>query len=115
MSRMLTRRLTHLAAVRTADGAGGFLESWVVQGAIWCEVRMRSGDLKQTEFGERPRLKVRILTRAVPPDHPARPRPGDHLQEGSRIYLVEAVHESDVQGHYLAILASELPAEEAGV
>ncbi|GIT91818.1 tail protein [Jannaschia pagri] len=112
MSRTFNRRMTHQVPVDTADGAGGFVRTWVSRGALWCEIRMRSGSLKATEFGDTARLKVRILTHAVPSDHDARPWPGHRMLDGPRTFVIDAVHESDSAGRYLTILATEMP--EAG-
>lgn len=113
MARQFTRRLEHMVAVRSDDGGGGYSEEWQVRGALWCEVRMRSGDLRETEFGQTPRQKLRIVTRAVPQDHPARPWPGHRLRDGKRVYVVDAVHEGDAAGITLAILADEASEAEA--
>ncbi|MEM8851728.1 MAG: head-tail adaptor protein, partial [Pseudomonadota bacterium] len=76
-------------------------------GAIWAEVRMRSGDLRDTEFGETPRLKLRVTTHAVPEGHVMRPVVGDRVRDGARSYQVSAVHEGDGAGRTLALLVSE--------
>ncbi|TFL18596.1 head-tail adaptor protein [Jannaschia formosa] len=107
MARHLPRRLVHEVPLRVEDGAGGWVQSWEARGAHWCEVRMRSGDLKATEFGRTPRLGVRILTHAVPQDHVARPWPGHRLTDGLRRYIVDAVQESDAGGRFMTILAAE--------
>ena len=111
MGRTFSRRLIHEAPVEVPDGAGGFLQSWTALGALWCEVRLRSGGLKPSEFGRRPQLQVRITTHAVPQDHPARPWPGHRLIDGRRIFLVQAVQESDLRDRSLTILANEIPTE----
>ncbi|MEM7487738.1 MAG: head-tail adaptor protein [Pseudomonadota bacterium] len=107
MSRVFSRRLLLERAERQPDGAGGYARMWSVLGAIWAEVRMRSGDLRDTEFGETPRLKLRITTPAMPEGHAMRPRVGDRLRDGERLYEVSAVHESDGIGRTLVLLASE--------
>ncbi|PWJ19149.1 head-tail adaptor protein [Jannaschia seohaensis] len=107
MPRQLTRRLTHEAPTRVEDGAGGWTRSWEMRGAHWCEVRMRSGQLRPTEFGRTPRLAVRIVTHAVPQDQPTRPWPGHRLSDLGRGYIVDAVHENDPNDRYMTILASE--------
>jgi hypothetical protein len=67
---------------------------------------MRSGGLKDTEFGRTPRLTLKITIHALPQDHPSRPWPGHRLVDGSRRYGVDAVHEGG-DGRWLTVLASE--------
>jgi hypothetical protein len=77
-------------------------------GGLWAEVRMRSGALRATEFGDTPRLTLRITTHALPEGHEGRPVPGDRLRDGGRLYEVEAAHESDGRGRMLTVLAAEV-------
>ena len=111
MPRVFTRRLVLTTPVRVPDGAGGFVREWRTRGALWAEVRMRSGGLRHGEFGRMPRLQVRIVTHALPEGHVMRPVPGDRLMDRSRALEVEAIHESDRRT--MTILASEVPVEEA--
>jgi len=39
----LNRKLELEAPVRTADGAGGYTETWAALGSLWAEVTARSG------------------------------------------------------------------------
>lgn len=112
MGRRFTRRLGHFSPVRTPDGAGGYVETWDEKGALWCEVRLRSGGLKATEFGITPRLQVRILTHAMPQTHEARPWPGHRLVDGQRSFVVDAVQEAEGAGRHLTILATEVQTGE---
>ncbi|CTQ34239.1 head-tail adaptor protein [Jannaschia rubra] len=107
MAKVFGRRLILLAAGRTADGGGGFRRGWDARGGLWAEVRMRSGGLAHDEFGRAPRLRLRITTHGLPVGHPMRPAPGDRLQDGARLFEVEAVH--DGERRHLVILASEVP------
>ncbi|MEL6587053.1 MAG: head-tail adaptor protein [Pseudomonadota bacterium] len=113
MGRVFTRRLVHQVAVRTPDGAGGHTRRWEERGAIWGDVRMRSGGLGQSDFGHSPRLRLRILTHFVPHGHPTRPEPGQRLRDGARIFAVEAVQETEGRAKHLVVLASEIAASEA--
>ena len=54
MGQVYTRRLTLEVPVRTPDGGGGQVRGWEERGAIWADVRMRSGGLKHSEFGRTP-------------------------------------------------------------
>ncbi|SFI38596.1 head-tail adaptor protein [Jannaschia pohangensis] len=106
MTRVNSRRLRLMGPVRTADGGGGFTETWVERGALWGEVLMRSGALPNSDFGQLPRLQVRINTVAMPEGHAMRPKVGDRLLDGSRSYEVEAVHEADRR--MMTVLAREM-------
>lgn len=110
MVRRFNRYLKLQAQTRRDDGAGGFVRVWEARGGLWAEVRMRSGDLRHTEFGRTPRLLLRITTPELAEAHPMRPLPGDRLLDGRRVFEVEAVHEGDRR--VLVILAAELPGEE---
>ena len=59
------------------------------------------------ELGAIPDLRLRITVRSVPFDHPNRPVPGDRFREGDRLYAIDAVHEADHKGRYLACFARE--------
>ena len=113
MRRHFTRRLVRMVARRTSDGAGGFDRDWVPSGAIWADVKVRSGGQRTTELGEEPRLRLRIVTHAVPVGHAARPGAGDRLLDGSRLYEVEAVHEADAERRYLTCFANEVTERRA--
>lgn len=108
MRRAFTRRLTRLVQVRVADGAGGYTSTWEARGGIWADVKAGSGSARVTELGEEPRLRVRILTPAVPQGHDARVEPGNRLQEGTRLFEVEAVHEADQTGRVLVLFSREI-------
>ncbi|MGB3406876.1 MAG: head-tail adaptor protein [Jannaschia sp.] len=112
MAKVFTRRLIHQVPIQIADGGGGYVETWEVRGAHWCEVRMRSGALKETEFGLTPRLQVRITTRGIPQSHEARPWPGHRMLDAARIFSVEAVQEADGEDRYLTILATEVTSDQ---
>ena len=112
MARVFTRRLVRQVPVDTSDGSGGRRRHWEERGALWAEVKMRSGALKQTEFGQTPRLQVRITTYLVPQEHETRPEVGQRLRDGARLFAIEAVHDGD--GRYLTILASEVHGSEVG-
>lgn len=110
MSRVFTRRLVLSVPEESADGSGGTRRDWTERGALWAEVRMRSGTLRATEFGRTPRLQVRIRTHELPDGHSMRPTTGDRLRDGARTFEVQAVHSSDRR--VLAVLASEIPIAE---
>ena len=90
-----------------ADGAGGFVETWVPRGNHWASVSARSGGGKTLEFGAASTLSLRITVREAPQGHPARPAPGERFVDGVRIYLIQAVHEADEAPGYLICFAQE--------
>ena len=110
MGKVFTRRLVLSRADESADGAGGTTRDWRERGALWAEVRMRSGGLAVTEFGRSPRLQVRITTHELPEGHEMRPGPGDRLRDGLRTFEVQAVHCGDRR--FLVVLASEVVVAE---
>lgn len=106
MTRVFTRRLVLSSIEEVPDGAGGVSRDWIERGAMWCEVRLRSGSLRQTEFGRTPRLQVRITTHELPEGHPMRPANGDRLRDGAKLFEVQAVHSGERR--FVVILASEV-------
>lgn len=110
MPRVFTRRLVLSGLEETPDGAGGTRHAWLERGALWAEVRMRSGALAASEFGRTPRLQVRITTHELPEGHPMRPALGDRLRDGLRTFEVQAVHSGERR--FLVVLANEVPAAE---
>ncbi len=57
-------------------------------------------------------MPLRIVVRAAPEGHPARPEPGQRLVEGARRYRILAVAETDAAGLYLTCFAREEAAHE---
>ena len=108
MRRTFTRYLVRHVPVDRPDGAGGTLRGWERRGAFWGEIRIRSARLRVTDVGADPRLRLRITIHSVPEDHPNRPVQGDRFREGGRTYEIEAVHEADRKGRYLACLVHEV-------
>ncbi len=89
-----------------ADGAGGFAQSWVTRGHHWGQVKSSSGSARSGEFGPISKLNLRILLRDAPQGHAARPNAGERFVDGTRIYAIQAVHESDPG--YLTCFAQEV-------
>ncbi|MEM6618561.1 MAG: head-tail adaptor protein [Pseudomonadota bacterium] len=92
---------------RVADGAGGFSETWVLRGNLWGDVVVRGVSEADAAAGEFSRVRYRITLRGAQEGDPARPRVGDRLVSGSRIFDVEAVTEKDATGRYLVAWARE--------
>lgn len=103
----LTRRLVLESVTRNADGAGGFVESWMPLGELWAELRPRSGGERDREDVGVSRLDVKVTVRAAPVGSSQRPEAGQRLREGSRIFRILAVTEPDLAGRFLTCLARE--------
>ncbi len=103
----LTRALVLETPVREPDGAGGFLTGWQVLGTHWAEVLPQAAG-RQAEEGLAPvRPRHRITLRAAAPGSPARPRAGQRLREGTRIFAIRAVSERDAAGRFLVCFTEE--------
>ena len=103
----LLRRLVLETAERVADGSGGYAEDWVPLGVVWADVRPRGGREDFVAGRPRPRVRYRVLVRAVPPEAPSRPRPGQRFRDGARVPRILTVTESDQWGRFLEIVAEE--------
>lgn len=103
----LPRKLILEGSVRTADGAGGYSETWQALGVLWGDISVRSGG----EVGGRDvplsAVTYRIVLRAAPYGAPSRPKPDQRLREGSRIYRIQAVADHDPNPRYLTCYAIE--------
>ena len=103
----LTRAMVLEAPVRLPDGAGGFTAGWQALGTLWAEVVPASGGRGSGEGLAPHRPRHRITVRAAPPGTPSRPRAGQRLREGARIFAITAVTERDVGGRDLVCFAEE--------
>lgn len=103
----LSRALVLEEAVRVADGAGGYEETWQLVGTLWAEVVARTGrDLAGEEI-VLTSVRYRITVRSSAPGNPTRPRPDQRFREGSRIFAIEAVADREPQGLYLTCFCRE--------
>lgn len=100
----MNRRLLLEAPERLEDGAGGFSEIWVPLGHVWAAVETRGAG---READQAARLLLKITMRAVAQEAEARPDPTMRFRDGERLYLIEAVHESDPSGRTLTCFAVE--------
>lgn len=103
----LNRPLALEAAQRAPDGAGGFVQVWQGLGMLWAEVSARSGGDAEGEGVSLGRATYRITLRAAAQDSPARPKPGQRLRDGVRVFSILAVTERDPEGRYLIAWAEE--------
>jgi head-tail adaptor len=107
MSFRLDRLMVLEAASRVADGAGGYSQSWSERGMLWAAVRPGSGRADEVGLVAQSLLPLRIVVRAAPVGHSARPAPGQRLVEGDRRYRILAVAEADAAGRFLTCFARE--------
>jgi len=101
----LSRRLTLETRVTVPDGAGGQVVEWQAVGALWADVRPRSG--REDFAGGQPRARAgyRIVVRSAPAGAPSRPRADQRFREGARVFDILTV--SDRDERFLEILAEE--------
>jgi len=102
------RRLVLEAPVPVADGAGGWVPGWQARAVVWAALRPGVG--RGRSGAEAVALGVttwRLVLRAMPAGHPARPRPGQRLREGARVWMIRAVAEADGRGAWLTCFAEE--------
>ena len=103
----LNRALVLETPTRVADGAGGFVLTWVAVGTLWGEVRPGSGSDKAGVEISLATVPYRITVRGAAVGSPARPKPEQRLRDGTRVFLILAVTERDADGLYLTCFARE--------
>lgn len=92
---------------RVADGMGGHVARWRRLGWLWARLEARSGREQGTGLGLISVVRWRITLRAAPFGDARRPRPGQRLRLGERLFLIEAVAEGDARGLTLDCFARE--------
>lgn len=104
---VLSHALILEAPERVSDGAGGFVEGWMVLGTLWAQIEARTG--RETAQGGAPisRVSHRITVRGAPFGSPQRPKPQQRLRDGARVFAIEAVAERDRDGRYLTCFVAE--------
>ena len=95
------------AAVAVDDGGGGRSADWSALGTLWAEVKPGSGRAVERGMVAVGSVPLRIVVRAAPAGSSMRPRPGQRLREGTRIYPILAVTEADAEGRHLTCFARE--------
>lgn len=97
----LTRRLTLEQAVKTPDGAGGFLEIWQALGDLWANIDAHTGHVRDGAGTTLSVVRYRIVVRAAPDGSDQRPRADQRFTDGARAYVIDAVAPHDEAGLYL--------------
>ena len=103
----LNTRLALESAVNTPDGMGGYSTAWRQLGWLWAQLSSRSARQTGTGTGTISVIQWRITVRGAPAGDPRRPQPGQRLRLGPRLFLIEAVAESDPNGRFLDCFARE--------
>ena len=103
----LSTRLALETSDRIADGLGGYETRWRQLGWLWAQMEARSGREQGTGAGMISVVQWRITLRAAPVGDARRPRPGQRLRQGTRLFQIEAVAESDPSGRYVDCFARE--------
>lgn len=107
MSLRLDRKLRLESPYRTRDDAGGFVESWQMEGILWASVKSNVGREAENEGLPISTVSSKITVRAAPPGAPSRPKAGQRFRDGNRIFWIHAVSEVGGQGRYLICAARE--------
>jgi len=103
----LSRPLVLEAPDRAPDGAGGFTQVWTVRGTLWAEITPRSGGGSGDQPLRLSRTTYRLTVRAAPQGAPSRPEAGQRLRDGTRLFHVLAVTESEAGAGYLTLWSEE--------
>jgi head-tail adaptor len=103
----LSRALVLETPVITPDGAGGHSTTWTALGTLWADIRAGSGRERRGTLGPSGDVALRVTLRAAPQGSDSRPRAGQRFREGTRLFRILTVTESDAQGRYLVCAAIE--------
>ena len=103
----LSRKLVLEAAVRSSDGAGGFVEDWQDLGVLWADVSARTGRERRAGTAPVSLVAYKIVVRGAPYGSTMRPEPGQRFREGIRLFHIQAVAERDPEGRFLTCFADE--------
>ena len=107
MRPLLRRRMVLETSQRSPDGAGGFAETWQPLGELWVELTPMPGREIAAGGAALSQNTQRIVLRGAPEGSAMRPRPGQRLREGARIFSILAVSERDPAGRYLSCFTRE--------
>ena len=89
------------------DGAGGFVESWNVLGELWVELKGASGRDRLVDGVALSDARSKVTLRAAPAGAAERPVAGQRFRDGSRVFPIVAVVDSDPLGRWLTCYVRE--------
>ncbi|MEX0286749.1 MAG: head-tail adaptor protein [Paracoccaceae bacterium] len=104
---LLTRKLLLEHAVRNPDGSGGYTLGWEALGTLWASVRARRGRERAGVAGPVSVGGFDITVRGAPVESPMRPVAGQRFRDGTRVFAIHAVAETDDAGMYLTCISEE--------
>lgn len=104
---VLGRLLVLEEPLRVSDGAGGYVLSWSPLGSLWSEVKVGAGREAAGEEINLAQVSYRITVRGAVVGSPQRPKPEQRLRDETRVFVILAVTEMDLAGHYLTCYARE--------
>jgi head-tail adaptor len=90
------------------DGAGGYAPGWAELGRLWAEFRPGPARGPGSDAARASRVTHLVTVRGAPPGSPARPRPGQRLRDGLRLFRILSVAEADPSGRFLILRTEEL-------
>lgn len=97
----LDRKLVLERATRTADGAGGYVETWVPLGELWAAFKAGSGKERVGGTLTVSAVPYRITVRSTPIGSASRPEPDQRFRDGARRFRIVAVADDGERPHYL--------------
>lgn len=77
------------------------MQGWNGLGTLWGALRAGRGGNRTGESGPLSRQSYRIYLRAAPPGQSDRPRPGQRLVMGARVFRINAVADEEPGGRLL--------------
>ena len=103
----LTRTMILEDPVRADDGAGGYVTTWQTLGTLYADVKSGTGRQTGGIVATLSKLTCRVIVRAAPEGAPSRPKAGQRLREGNRVFRIDAVAAFDRCAHYLTCFVVE--------
>lgn len=92
---------------RVPDDMGGHRVVWRLLGRLWAVMEASPAREVRGEVATESPVRWRITVPGAPAGDPRRPRPGQRLRMGARIFAIEAVSEADLLGRQLRVWARE--------
>lgn len=103
----LTRQMVLESSLKTDDGAGGHVTTWVPKGTVFADVKSGTGRQTGGVVATLSKLTCRVIVRAAPEGAASRPVAGQRFREGSRLFRIDAVAAYDRGAHYLTCYVVE--------